>query len=465
MARTKATLGEGTRLSDYLGASLLARVYPLELVHSVLKEHGVQSQRMRRFPAQVTTYYCMALALYPQAAYEDVFAAVAQGLARVHGGPAPHTVVKSAISTARTRLGSAPLKSLHARACKPLARAKAQPHAFYAGLRLVALDGSFFDLPDEAANVQRYGRHGAYGGPAAYPQARCVLLAECATHAIIDAQLGASSQSESALAQPLLERLQPGMLCLADRGLSGYPNWCKASATGAHLLWRCKTNWQLPIDQMLSDGSYLSTLYPDPPSRRAGVGALQVRVIEYALPEQRGAQARYRLITTLLDPQQAPALELATLYRQRWEIESVLDELKTHVLERRRTLAQQDPGRGRAGVLWLAADALRHVLADARGGQCAPHRAAALVVYRDATAGAPRAAPLRGFSPQVDRVVASAGLRSCWRKWPGANASAAGACAGRAWPSRGARRTPAAIPERARASRSARSRASCSLCL
>lgn len=343
MARTKATLGDGVRLTDYLGASLLAHVYPLGLIESVLQEHGVQSQRVRSFPAQVTTYYCMALALYPQAAYEAVFAAVAQGLSSVHGGIAPRTVVKSAISTARTRLGSAPLKTLHARACKPLASPKAQPHAFYAGLRLVAIDGSVFDIPDEVANAEHFGRHNTSGRLASYPQARCVLLAECATHAIIDAQLGSSTQSENALAQSVLERLQPDMLCLADRGFCGYPNWRKAIASGAQLLWRCKTDWQLPVDQVRDDGSYLTTLYPDQKSRRAGIGAVKVRVIEYDLPQQSGAQERYRLITTLLDPKKAPALELATLYRERWEIESVLDELKTHTLERKRTLRSKTP--------------------------------------------------------------------------------------------------------------------------
>lgn len=343
MARTKATLGDGIRLTDYLGASLLARVYPLDLVEDVIGQHGAQSQRIRSFPAPVVAYYCMALSLYPHAAYEDVFAAVAQGLSSVQGASSVRTIVKSAISTARTKLGSAPLKSLHARACQPLAHPTACPQAFYTGLRLVALDGSFFDLPDEPLNVLRYGRHGGSGGKGAYPQARCVLLAECATHAIIDANLGASSQSESDLASDILGRLRPDMLCLADRGFSGYPNWLKASASGAQLLWRCKTNAQLPIDRLLPDGSYLTTLHQDQKSRRAGVGALQVRVIEYDLPDQSGAQERYRLLTTLLDPARAPALELAALYRERWEIESVLDELKTHVHERRRTLRSKTP--------------------------------------------------------------------------------------------------------------------------
>ena len=66
-------------------------------------------------------------------------------------------------------------------------------------------------------------------------------------------------------------------------------------------------------------------------------------MIEYELPEQSGAQERYRLMTTLLDPQRSPALELAALYRERWEVESVLDELKTHVHEGRRTLRSKTP--------------------------------------------------------------------------------------------------------------------------
>lgn len=73
MARTKAVLGAGAPLSDYLSACLLARVYPPELVHQVLDEHGVDSQRVRSFPAVAASYYCMALSLYPEAAPLEVW--------------------------------------------------------------------------------------------------------------------------------------------------------------------------------------------------------------------------------------------------------------------------------------------------------------------------------------------------------------------------------------------------------
>ena len=108
MARTKAVLGAGARLSDYLSASLLARVYPVELIEQILDEHGVNSQRIRSLPATVMAYYCMALSLYPEAAYAEVYSVIAHGLAWTRSGVAVPAVAKSSISAARGKLGSAP---------------------------------------------------------------------------------------------------------------------------------------------------------------------------------------------------------------------------------------------------------------------------------------------------------------------------------------------------------------------
>lgn len=343
MARTKAELGPGARLSDYLSASLLARVYPPELIHQILNEHEANSQRVRRLPAVATTYYCMALSLYPEAAYQDVFAVVAQGLNWMQGSRAAVTVTKSAISAARSKLGHSPLKTLHERACVPLADPIKQPHAFYAGLRLVAIDGSNFEIPDEAANACAFGYPGSRTGHAAYPQAQCAVLVECATHAILAANLGPYRTAEWDICQPLLSRLTPQMLCLADRGFNGYAHWKAACDTGAQLLWRCTSNRQLPVVKVLDDGSYLSVIYPDAKSRKTRAGEIMLRVIEYGLPGVPDAQDRYRLITTLLDPARANALELAALYHERWEVEGVFDELKTHLVQRRRALRSKTP--------------------------------------------------------------------------------------------------------------------------
>ena len=343
MARTKTELGAGARLSDYLSASLLARVYSPELVLEALNEHGVNSQRVRSFPAIATAYYCMALNLYPESAYAAVFAVVAQGLGWMQGRAVLPTIAKSSISNARQKVGFKPLKSLHARVCVPLASAAKQPHAFYAGLRLVAIDGSNFDVPDEVANASEFGRPGSRIGFTGYPQAKCAVLVECATHAILAANLGAYRTSEWDICEPLMERLQPDMLCLADRGFRGYGHWKRAQETGAQLLWRATSNRQLPVVTALSDGSYLSVIYPNPGSRRTREGEITLRVIDYALPGQPAGEAHYRLITTLLDPTTAPALELARLYHERWEVEAVFAEMKTQMLQRRRTLRSKTP--------------------------------------------------------------------------------------------------------------------------
>jgi Insertion element 4 transposase N-terminal/Transposase DDE domain len=339
MARSKAALGSGARLADYLSASLLARVVPAGTVNEVLDKHGCNSQRLRRFPAVAGVYYCMALSLYPEASYEELFATVAQGLAWAAGAAEPQRVSKSSISGLRSKIGAAPLRELVARCCVPLAQPQTHPEAFYRGLRIVAMDGSTFELPDEADNVREFGRPGSRTGVAGYPQAQCGVLVECATHAILAANLGPYRSPEWEICQTLMPALSPGMLCLADRGFNGLAHWQAARGTGAQLLWRASDNRLLPVQQMLPDGSYLSSVYLGGQGRAsADDPGVVLRVIEYALPGLAQADTRYRLMTTLLDPEEAPALELAALYHQRWQVEAVFDELKTHLRESRRVL-------------------------------------------------------------------------------------------------------------------------------
>ena len=356
MARTKAELGEGARLADYLSVSVLACVYPAQRVHEALNAHDCNSQRIRRFPAAAGVYYAIALSLYPQASYEAVFSAVAEGLAWAARASPPAPVAKSSISELRSRIGAEPLRDLMRTCCVPLAEAAVLPQAFYKGMRVVVTDGSRVELADEADIAQTFGRPGSRTGLSGYPQAQCVVLAECATHAILGAEIGPYRGDEWELCQVLLGAMEPDMLCLADRGFSGAAQWQQMRATGAHLLWRARDNHLLPVHQTLADGSYLSQIEPTKQAKRrlqiSGVpeAASVVRVIEYQLPGvpqgvQQGAQdgtkqspQHYRLITSLLDPQQAPALELASMYHQRWHIEEVFDELKTHLREGRRVL-------------------------------------------------------------------------------------------------------------------------------
>ena len=380
MARTKAVLGDGARLADYLSASLLARVVPPLQVHAVLDAHGRNSQRVRRFPAAAGVYYCIALSLYPESAYEDVFSVVAQGLAWAAGSAEPKRVAKSSISALRSRIGWQPLADLVRRCCVALADPQVHPEAFYRGLRLVAMDGSNFELPDEPDNVAQFGYPGSRTGHAGYPQAQCAVLVECATHAVLAANLEPYGLPEWQACQPLLGALKPGMLCMADRGFNGYEHWRQAQATGAELLWRCANNRQLPVIRALEDGSYLSELQPPRKDRLENQAQpITVRVIEYAMPGLPKvpplAQPRYRLLSTLLDDKQAPALELAALYHQRWNVEEVFDELKTHLRQSRRVLRSKTAPLVRQEFYgWVLAHyAVRWLLHQGAGHRRKPH--------------------------------------------------------------------------------------------
>lgn len=343
MARSKVGLGAGVRFADYLSAGLLARTFPSSLITEVLEKHHCNSERVRSFPAPAVVYYTMALSLYSESAYEDVFAAVAQGLAWQDKTPmAPVSVVKSGISKARSRLTWKALHDIQRRCCLPLST-PAHGHAFFAGYRLVAMDGSNFDVADEEKNVAAFGYPGSRTGAVGYPQAQCAILSECGSHAILDAALGAYRQAEWELAEPLLRSVTADMLLMADRGFVGYRHWQAGVKTGAQLLWRMPKNLVLPVEMQLDDGSYLSHLYANDRDRKRKANGLLVRVIEYALPKIPDSEPMYRLLTTLLDDKIAPALTLAALYHERWEVELVFDELKTHLVQSRRVLRSKTP--------------------------------------------------------------------------------------------------------------------------
>jgi hypothetical protein len=328
MARTAARLPDGTRISDHVTLGVLTTTVPAALIDAVLAETGRQSQRYRRLPARLVVYYVMALALYAQASYSEVLRCLVEGVRWLRlSGTDPALADKSAICRARTRLGPAPLKALFARIAAPFATPDT-PGAWYGGRRLVSLDGTTIDLPDTPDLAERFGRPAASRGKTGFPQLRLLTLAETGTHALFAVALDRYTTSEVGLAPPLLARLQPGMLCLADRAFAGFELWRTAAASGADLLWRVRRNQVLPCCERLPDGSYLSRLYASPKQRRHDEGGQVVRVIDYRLEGIVDAEPLYRLVTTLLDPVAAPAPELAALYHERWESESTFAELK-----------------------------------------------------------------------------------------------------------------------------------------
>ena len=322
---------------------MLTRVFPPVLVDEVIADVGRTEQRHRSLPARVMAYFAVGMALHSEGSYEDVLGLLTDGLSWAE--PTAELVKlpsKSAIFQARARLGFEPVRALFERVALPLATPDAGG-AWLAGRRLVALDGTCLDVADTADNAVFFGRPGVNKGEqAAFPQARLVGLVECGTHAIFEAVTGPCSTGEVTLARELVGRLRPGMLCLADRGFYGFSLWGKAQATGADLLWRMRASQRLDPIEILADGSYLSRVFEVRNFKRRGAG-LVVRVIDYTIDDGRDNDNVYQLITTILDPAVATATDLALAYAQRWEIESVFDELKTHQRGPRTVLRSKSP--------------------------------------------------------------------------------------------------------------------------
>ncbi len=342
MAGVFAGLPAGIRLSDHISLGVIARTFPIEAVRRVLAETGTASERERDLPAHVMVYYAIALSLYMSASTREVLRCLLEGLRWLWGAEAVKVAGKSGISQARSRLGEAPLRRLYEEVVRPIA-IRASKGSGYREWRLVSLEGSCLDVADTAANRAAFGRPGASRGESAFPQLRFVALVENGTHVLFGARLGGFGEGETRLARAALPALRPGMLCLADRQFFGHALWQEAAATGADLLWRVKGNARLPREAVLADGSCLTTIYPSEKDRRHRAKGVRVRAIEYRLEGVADAEPLYRLVTTILDPGQAPAADLAALYHERWEIEGALAELKTHLRGARVVLRSKTP--------------------------------------------------------------------------------------------------------------------------
>jgi hypothetical protein len=331
MARTVASLPAGSRITDYISLGVITKYFPREKVVAVLQRTGRASVRERDLPAHVVVYYVIALALYMRSSYREVLRCLLEGVQWLLDPSASVKVAgKSGISQARSRLGAEPVQALYEAVVGPIATAETKGAGFRQW-RLVSLDGSTLDVADTKGNDEAFGRPGASRGASAFPKIRFVALLENGTHVLWAARMGKYEIDELTLAQDVVPALRQGILCLADRFFPSYTLWQSAANTGADLLWRVRQNARLDIDQRLPDGSYLSRIYASTSDRRHQRKAIVVRVIDYCLDQVPDAEPIYRLITTILDPKQAPAKELAALYHERWEIENALDELKTHL--------------------------------------------------------------------------------------------------------------------------------------
>jgi Insertion element 4 transposase N-terminal/Transposase DDE domain len=327
-------------LFDRVTLGDLTQVFPPDLVDVILTKTGAHQVRTRLLPARLMVYFLLTKALFSPAPYREVLRTLLEATRRQSGWDSWHVPDKAAIFRARQRLGTEPLAELLAQV-GPVAT-QATPGAFWRRWRLMAIDGTTVEVADTPANDKAWGRPTPTRGhgPAGYPQAHVMALIESGTHVIVDAELGSLATGEHQLTPALARSLRAGMLVLGDQGLPSVHLINQVAATGADLLWRVNRRWTLTPQRILPDGSWIATVC----TRRHGRETVRVRVIEYVLDDPgRDGRQHYRLITTILDPDAAPAADLGALYHERWEAETTLAEWKTVQIGARHVLTSKTP--------------------------------------------------------------------------------------------------------------------------
>lgn len=343
---------EESKFCQMLRLPLLETYYPRERVSEVLSRCHAWEERERKLSQLLIVYYIIALSWFRQFNVTEVFAHLSRGLRWLWPDPTLRLPTGGALTARRHRLGIPVMRLLFRERCRSLATA-ATKGAFALGLRLMALDGTLDEVPDTPANALHFGRLSAGPNQSAFPQVRCLYLAEVGTHAIIDAVPARCQVSERELSHTLLRSIEADMLVMSDRNFLSVTWVAAVQQRGAQVLSRLAAGLFTQRSRTLADGSYLVTL------PRKGQASLTVRVIEYELHPQVAADLallptsrtshpakpgqRHRLLTTLLDPQQAPALVLIQLYHERWEIELSIDEIKIHQRLSPKPLRSQSP--------------------------------------------------------------------------------------------------------------------------
>lgn len=319
--------GEAGRILDRL--LLLEQVIGPEDVRQALEDTECFDPRRCRLTREVIFWVVLAMGLVTDLPIRQVF----KFARRLRPGEAtPH---RSSLCIARQRLGLAPVRRLFECVVRLLATPQT-PGAFYQGWRLMALDGTVYTVPDSPANAAAFGRpSGGPRGDGAFPPVRKLSLVEVGTHvevAFVAKGIKQPDSSEQRQAPGLFRHLQPDMLLVWDRGFFSYSLWKWVVTQGCQLLARVSSRLVLRPIQSLADGSYLAKIYPCESERNRDRQGLVVRVIRYTLndPQRVGHGQEHVLLTTLLDAARYPAEELVLLYHERWEIELVYDEQKTH---------------------------------------------------------------------------------------------------------------------------------------
>ena len=336
----------GVRLADRIGIGVLTGEFPPELVDLAVEEWDVREERYRMLPARVMAYYAMACVMNFDASYEEVWVRLVAGLgwARRHRQRRAAGMLPSAaaLQKGRVRLGwEAMAEVLKASASRVDMNPQEAPWAFFCGLRVLAVDGFTMNVEHNPRTVEAFGVPSNAKGAGSYPQVRVVALAEVGTRGLQAAEVSGLADGEQTLARRLWPHLRGGDVVVTDRGFLSHADLEAIVAAGAHAVMRVKSGWDLPVLEVLPDGSWISRI-ADPDAsgrlRREKVAShmipgIRVRVIEYTVAAEDGSDESdtIRLVTTLVDPQRYLMDDFPDLYHDRWRLETAIGDIETRL--------------------------------------------------------------------------------------------------------------------------------------
>lgn len=340
------------------------KVLDAQWIEDALKETGTASVRRRKIPAQLVVWLVIGMAMFRDRSINEVVTHLGlvlpskKGTRPQAGG---RSIAPSAVPAGRYRVGASPMAALFERTAETWAT-RAADQDRWRGLALYGVDGTTLRIPDTELNRNEFGLHESGRGSSAYPQVRLVALMALRSHLLAGAAFGpciGKGTGEGTLAQELWAKVPDDSLVIVDRGLLDYGvffdlhhNHDNEPTGNTHWLVRGKKSLRMKTIEVFGDGDELVEL----PLKAA-------RVRDPSLPETMRARAiRYQvkgyqpqlLLTSLVDADRYPALEIAALYHERWELEIGYDEIKTHMLERQEALRSKKPEGVRQEVWGIA---------------------------------------------------------------------------------------------------------------
>jgi hypothetical protein len=324
---------------------LFARSLDINWVRQALHATGSASIRRRKLPAEYVVWLVIGMALLRDRSIDEVVHHLNLVLPDLPAATQRGAPTRGAVIEARNRLGWGALAVLFVETARRWAGDAANAQR-WRGLAVYGVDGTTLLTPDTEDNEQAFGRPRSGRSDGGYPQLRLVALMALRGHLLADFAAGPFDSGEQTLAHKLWATLPDHSLCIVDKGFINYAVFHSIQSQGSQRHWLCraKANLKWRVVRSLGPGDdvvaiplnrALRKVHPDLPE------SLSARAIRY---QRRGFRPQ-TLLTSLLDPQAAPAHEIIELYHERWELEIGFDEIKTHTLERTETLRSKTPDR------------------------------------------------------------------------------------------------------------------------